>query len=339
MARGDQLERQWKIIQMLLSARTGKSASEIADALECHSRTVYRDLEALERAGFPLYTEKIENKNLWHLLDTVKNQIPLPLSLTELMALYFSRDMLKFMKNTIYYDSLESLFQKIKTTLPPEYVKYLQQVEGTLQVDIKPYRKFEKGQEIISQVQDAALNRRCIEIVYQGMKKKETRRKVRPYKIWFVDGAIYIVGHCMLRDEIRTFAVDRIQILTVTEETFNVPDDFSFEAFMQGSFGVILGRPETVRIWFASDVAAYIMEKIWHESQVINTQDDGSIIFEADVAVTHELRAWVMKWGSQAEVLEPHDLREDIMSETVRMLKQYGIHTESEIERVIRSNI
>jgi len=53
MARGDQLGRQWKIIQILVSSKRGKSAAELADDLECHPRTLYRDLEALQVAGFP----------------------------------------------------------------------------------------------------------------------------------------------------------------------------------------------------------------------------------------------------------------------------------------------
>ena len=141
MARGDQLGRQWRIIQTLISSRKGKSASELAQDLECHPRTLYRDLEALQVAGFPIYTERSEGKNLWSLLDTVKHQIPVPFSLTELMALYFGRDMLKVFKDTAFYDSLESLFKKVKTTLPPESIKYLKNVEQTLHLCMKPYKE------------------------------------------------------------------------------------------------------------------------------------------------------------------------------------------------------
>ena len=49
----------------------------------------------------PIYTERVEGKNLWSLLDTVKHQIPIPFSLPELMALYFSSDMMKVFRRTV----------------------------------------------------------------------------------------------------------------------------------------------------------------------------------------------------------------------------------------------
>ena len=58
--------------------------------IEYHWRTLYRDLEALQAAGSPIYTERIEGKKLRSLLDTMKHQIPVPFSLPELMALHFS---------------------------------------------------------------------------------------------------------------------------------------------------------------------------------------------------------------------------------------------------------
>ena len=62
------------------------------------------------------------------------------------------------------------------------------------------------------------------------------------------------------------------------------------------------GEPAHIKVWFHPDVAGYIKEKIWHESQQILPQDDGSIIFEADVAGTDEIRFWIMTWGSKAIV-------------------------------------
>jgi len=326
MARGDQLGRQWKIIQTLISSRRGKSAAELAEGLDCNPRTVYRDLEALQVAGFPIYTERVDGKNLWSLLDTVKHQMPVPFSLTELMALYFGRDMLKVFKDTAFYESLESLLQKVKTTLPPESIKYLKNVEQTLHLAIKPYKDYGRFKEILNRVTDAALNHRTIEIVYYTMsRKKETRRKVDPYRVWFFNGTFYLIGLCHMRNEVRIFALDRIKMLHETRETFVMAEDFNVDEFMGSSFGVYQGEPVYIKVWFHPDVAGYIKEKIWHESQQIHQQDDGSIIFEAEVAGTAEIRFWIMTWGSKAEVLEPESLRKDIRTEAEKMARRYEV--------------
>lgn len=324
MARGDQLGRQWKIIQTLITSRKGKSAVELAQELECNPRTLYRDLEALQVAGFPIYTERSDGKKLWSLLDTVKHQMPLPFTLTELMALYFGRDMLKVFKDTVFYDSLQSLFQKVKTTLPPASIRYLENVEQTFHLALKPYKDYGKFKEILNRVTDAALNRRIIEIVYYTMsRKKETRRRVDPYRVWFFNGTFYLVGHCHLRNELRTFALDRIKLLHQTKESFVIPEDFRFEDFMAASLGAYQGRPVFIRVWFHADVAGYIKEKVWHESQKIHPKPDGSIIFEAQVAGTDEIRFWIMTWGSKAVVLAPESLRGEIKREAESIARNY----------------
>ena len=331
MARGDQLGRQWQIIQTLISSRIGKSAAELAKELECNPRTIYRDLEALQVAGFPIYTDRVAGKSLWSLLDTMKHQIPIPFNLTELMALYFGRDMLKVFKDTPFYDSLESLFQKVKTTLPPESKKYLENVEQTLHLGVKPHKEYGKFKGILNQVNDAAINRKSIEIVYFTMsRKKESRRCVDPYRIWFFNGTFYLIGLCHTRNEVRIFALDRIKMLHQTKESFDIPEGFSLEKFTESSFGVYQGEAAYIKVWFHPDVAGYIKEKIWHESQRIKNLNDGSIIFEAEVAGTDEIKFWIMTWGSKAEVLEPASLREEIFAEAEKMASRYGAPIVSE---------
>lgn len=107
------------------------------------------------------------------------------------------------------------------------------------------------------------------------------------------------------------------------KDTFEIPEDFSFEEFIGPSFGVFQGQPIHIKVWFSPDVAGYINEKIWHESQEIHPQDDGSIIFEADVAGTAEVKFWIMSWGSHALVFEPESLRSEIKEEAERLIEEY----------------
>jgi predicted DNA-binding transcriptional regulator YafY len=92
---------------------------------------------------------------------------------------------------------------------------------------------------------------------------------------------------------------------------------------MQSPFKVIHDKPVKVTIRFDKKAAGYIKEKIWHHSQDIEPQKDGSIIFTAEVAGTDEVKHWVMSWGKNAEVIEPKFLRQEIASELEYCIEKY----------------
>ncbi|MBN2106831.1 MAG: transcriptional regulator [Deltaproteobacteria bacterium] len=327
MSRGDQLERQWKIIQALIASKRGKTAQELAEVLDCNLRSVYRDLAVLQTAGFPICNEKANAKKVWTVMETYKSSIPLPLDMTELMALYFSLDMLRAMHDTAFYDSLESLYEKIKTTLPPESTKFLQNFQKAITVDQKQYRQYGKLKTIITGINDAIMRRSSIDIIYFALKRKSrTKRMVDPYRIWFINGTFYLIGYCHLRQEVRTFALDRIRNIAITDSSFTIPEDFDFNDFMSGGFGAYSGIPEKVCVSFAPEIAGYIEEKIWHKSQHITRNKNGSILFEATVAVNEELENWLLSWGAKARVLEPVELKERMVSEAAKMASAYRIH-------------
>ena len=329
MARGDQLARQWIIFQQLMTSRYGKTVKDLAANLDCHPRTVYRDLVALQVGGFPLYNEKVNGTNYWALMDSAKKPVPIPFSLAELIALYFGRDVLKILKNTVFYDSLESLFKKIKTTLPAESKKYLKQIEKSLRAGSGPHKNYDKFRETIEALNEAIINKKVVEIVYYTMsRRKVTQRKVAPYKMWFYNSTFYVIGHCRKRNEIRIFAVDRIKMFNLTGERFEIPADFNADEFMKASFGVFQGQPVHIRLHFTPDAAGYVKEKIWHNSQKISKRKDGSVILELDVAGTKEIKSWILCWGSQVQVLEPDSLREEIRSEAAEILGVYADSSE-----------
>ncbi|MDA8142128.1 MAG: transcriptional regulator [Desulfobacteraceae bacterium] len=325
MARGDQLSRQWKIIQSLISSAQGLSATELAQELECHKRTIYRDLEALQAAGFPLVNEtQVEGRTRWSILNAPRHQMPLPLNLTELMALYFSRNMLKILQGTVIHDALDTLFEKVKATLPPGYVGYLDRLSQTLEVGVKAHKPYQQFQQTLEHVQQAIQAQRLIEIDYYSMRRNTlTHRRVAPYKLWFYEETFYLIGYCELRREIRLFAVERIERLETLEEHFTSPEGFDANEFMQASFGVFRGETVEVRIHFSSAVAGYIQEKIWHPTQSLELQPDGGLVFTAQVAGIEEIKYWILKWGAQAEVLAPEALRRSVAAEVKRMAACY----------------
>jgi predicted DNA-binding transcriptional regulator YafY len=64
-------------------------------------------------------------------------------------------------------------------------------------------------------------------------------------------------------------------------------------------------------------------KRIWHHTQKIEPQKDGSVIFSAEVAGVEEVKHWVLSWGKNAEVIAPDFLRYEITSELRATLKKY----------------
>jgi len=329
MARGDQLARQWKIIQALIASRRGKSVPELAEMVECHTRTVYRDLEALQFAGFPVTTERDGHRMVWSLLDGPHHTLPIPLSLPELLALYFGRRLAGGLKGTVFHDALESLFEKIKALLPGEMIQQLERAQEGLAVGTTPVKPHAAYRGMIDIVNRAISQRRRLDMTYRAMRDRaETSRRVAPYRLLFFDGAFYLIGYCGLRQDIRVFALDRIRRLNLTDEPFDLPVDMILDDFLKSSFGVFLGPPTKVRVRFAAEIAGYIAEKTWHASQKLRPQKDGSMIFEAEVAGTEEIKRWILTWGARAMVLAPESLRDELRREAEAMVRNCRRHSD-----------
>ena len=96
------------------------------------------------------------------------------------------------------------------------------------------------------------------------------------------------------------------------------------EEFISTALGVWHDKPEKVRIKFFPDIATRIAERIWQKDQKISKQDDGSIILELNVAVSYELVAWILRWGSFAEVLSPVRLVDMVRSEVRKLNEKYS---------------
>jgi predicted DNA-binding transcriptional regulator YafY len=323
--RGDQLARQWRVIRAIEASPGGLTVAEIAEREETGIRTIYRDLQALQEAGFPLYTERVDRVNRWAFIDTFKFKIPAPFTLTELMSLYVYKDLVRFLKGTPFFDSLESVFRKVQSTLPPQALRYLDQIQSVFHVGIKPYKEYGKFRELLKQVSQAALENRRVEMVYHSLQRKErTLRKVDPYKVWFYDGTIYLIGLCHLREEVRMFVLDRIKLLTVTDERFMIPKDFNLDDFMRYSFKVMHDELYTVKVKISPGWARWIGEKIWHESQKAKKNGDGSLELSFQIAGLDEIKRWILSFGPEAVVLEPLKLKEMVRKDLSRNLAQYS---------------
>ena len=94
MPRNQEVIRQWKVLHALESSRHGVTIDALADDVDVTTRTIRRDLAALQEAGFPLYDERDEDgRARWRLDGHVLKGLETGFTLAELCALYLSRNM------------------------------------------------------------------------------------------------------------------------------------------------------------------------------------------------------------------------------------------------------
>ena len=339
--RGDQLSRQWRILRQIEVSKNGLTATEIAELGDVSLRTAYRDLDDLQLAGFPLFPEKSEKGNRWNFVDTYKFKVPQPFTFTELMSLHLSKDLFRVFKGTVFFESIEMLFEKVQANLPTQTLAYLDRIQSTFHMGIKQYKDYRKFSEIIKKVNQAATECRRIEVLYLPLRsKRETHRKIDPYKIWFFEGTIYIIGFCHLRNAVRTFVIDRIKLLRLTEEKFELSGDFDLDEYTRHSFKVMQDELYTVKIRITPAWARYIGEKTWHESQKTRKMPDKSLEMTFHVAGLDEIKRWIMSLGPEAYVIEPERLRDMVKTDMKKALVQYeGIRPTYQTPDVLENRV
>lgn len=321
--RGDQLSRQWLLIQRLARSRAGVGLDELAEDLGCVRRTVYRDLDALMYAGFPVTSEKRDGKAYYRFVDRFQlGQVPF--TPDELMALAFSSDLLRHLEGTVFHDSIQSSIAKIEAGLGPDLARFLDQFRDAFRVLPGPHKRYADQRDAIRRLNEAVLANETLSMRYRSAQRgEETSRRIDPYKLWYHAGSLYVIGHDHRSSEIRTFAIDRILALEATGDSFVPRTDFDFDAYTASSFGVVAEPASRVLLRFESRWAAYVREREWHASQRLRALAEGGIELELTVGAGQELVGWILSFGDGVVVVEPEILRREVESGLERALARY----------------
>ena len=151
-----------------------------------------------------------------------------------------------------------------------------------------------------------------------------TKRKLDPYNLFFNNGAPYLYAFCHLREEKRIFRIDRIKKLKLIAETYKLPDDFSLAEELDNAWGVEQGKEEMeVEVKFSGRAARFVPEYHWSDKQEIEEISENEIVFKVKTGSREEIKKWILGYGSEAEVLHPEDLRQEMQQEIEKMRDNY----------------
>jgi predicted DNA-binding transcriptional regulator YafY len=328
MPRNAEVIRQWTILREIERARgIGVTIDDLATRCAVTTRTIRRDLQALEEAGFPLFDNKEhdDGKTRWSINGQAFKGLAAGLTFSELCALYFSRTLLESLSGTPFRDDVESAFEKLSSALTPHMRQFLDQLPRVLATkgDAKK-RTDPRQQRIIASALEATLALRQAGITYYSKSSERTKAYlVHPYRLAYAQGGLYLLAYVPEYSEVRTFAVARIQELSLREERFTPIEELPDAAFPH-SLGVHSGPPAHVEIEFQPAVADYVRAREWHPSQRVRDTDAGGIAVTLDVCLDRALHSWILSFGPFARVVSPEPLAREIAEQFEEARAQYA---------------
>jgi proteasome accessory factor B len=300
MPRNAEVIRQWKLLLHLDERAHGSSVDDLARELSVTKRTVWRDLAALQEAGFPLVDDTRDRKTIWRVMKLpLKSLTDAGLSVTEICSLYMGRELLLVLTGTPFEAGVNSLIKKVQKALSPKTREFLDALPDVVRVRPQARKKVPAGyNDLVATLIEGSARRKVAEMRYFSVSSNRQKDYVvHPYTVQYSDGGLYLQAYVPEYDELRWFAVERIKKCVITDKGFT-PVKAVSESEFAPSLGLGTGRPEHV----------------WHKSQRIEELSGGRLRLTLKVSRDWALHGWILSWGPHVRVDEPLTLAEEILT-------------------------
>jgi predicted DNA-binding transcriptional regulator YafY len=327
LARNEQLIRQHKILQVLERRRYGATLEDLRNTIVeelgltgLHVRSIRRDLEALQAAGMNIITEDLDTGRVWKLSRVDKGLHKVTITSSELIALSMGRDLLLPLVGTTFWQGIEAFWSKLREQMPAGVWDHYQKYRRTLRVLGVPAKSYERQEGILKSVNRAIDQHRILEAEYESTNKPLSTRYLEPYGLALYQGSIYVVameeGKDVDKDpedRLRHWKLDRFAKATALDRWYDFDEQIDLEKHLGQSVGIFSGdEPATYKIWLSKIGARWIQEDPWHAHQKLEFQDDGTCILHVPAYQPMEIIPHVLRFGDDAQLLEPVAARKEM---------------------------
>ena len=152
---------------------------------------------------------------------------------------------------------------------------------------------------------------------------------VHLYTLFEYEGGLYVFAHLPEEDRVVMLAVERMRALTVLADTYSkLPHVWQQIALKRARAFGMLDDEEVLEVVvkFTAEQAPYVQERVWHETQSLQVQADGSLLLRMQASGRFEIVRWLLGWGEHVEVLEPRALRQEVAEHLRLAAQQYASH-------------
>jgi len=321
-----------QIEKLLLAHPEGLTQADLARRLQVDRSTINRDLADLPAS---IYIDDADENKLK--IDKNADLINLSINLHEAMSLHLASRLLATRmdrKNPHAASALRKLglaMEKWASRLSQHVILSADMMDGEVQKDDANYVR------VLEVLTEGWANSQKVKIWHRSERINKTfEYTVSPYFIepYAIGQTTQLICFSEPPGAIRTYKIERIERAEKTNDSYKIPEIFDPRALLADAWGIwyIDREPTTVVLRFSQRVANRVKESLWHPSQKLVDQDDGSTIWQATIAEPQEMLPWIRGWGADCEVLEPPELRAKLEKEVQRLARVYGV---GEIKREV----
>lgn len=300
------------------------SIHQLASRFGTRRETIYRDMRALEDAGYPVAGDDLGRLSHPRLLPEARRHAPeVRLSEREIASLLWASKQAE--AGSPFGEALASATTKLRAMPVSAQDGLTAGIEGVVGDAGWGAKDYGPHRETILRLVDAIIRRRRCAVQYRSPSSLTGKSyEYEPYRLLTVSGGLYCLGKVPPYENITTLAVDRITAIQILELEFSVDPGFDVERYRLEAFGVVSEKPENVTIRFSADQAPYIRERKWHPTQRIRELLDGRLELTFRAGGKFEISRWVMGWGDAAEVIRPAWLRVRVAQILKAAVRTYG---------------
>jgi predicted DNA-binding transcriptional regulator YafY len=305
---------------LLLQRQPNQKAADLADSLGVSVRTLHRYIELLDEMGIPVYTERGPCGG-FSLVRGYKMP-PLVFTPEEATAVSLGTGLVEEMWGDLYREAAHAALAKLENLLPEQQREEVKWARRSLVTAGVANPGLDAQAATLETLRGAVKQSHRVNMVYQSFSSPApSPRKLDPYVIVFQHGWWYVVGYCHTRQEIRTFRIDRIQELSLSDETFHAPEDFDARSFMEQA---VRGQPQVqARLRFTAEAAriARTNRTFW---DLFEEQADGSVVVTVSAPDINWAASTILAYGPVVEVLDPPGLRQLLKEWAQAIIKLYS---------------
>ncbi|MFC8043645.1 helix-turn-helix transcriptional regulator [Nocardia sp. NPDC057353] len=303
-------------VLLLMQGRGRVTAAEVAAELEVSVATARRDLEALGRAGVPVYPQPGRGGG-WQLVGGARTDLT-GLTAGEARALFLLAG-----PAAGAVPEGRSALRKLVRALPRTFRGEAEAAAGSVVLDPAGWGAHATAAPpLVAAVQDAVIRRDRLRLEYQRRGERSSRL-VDPLSLVNKDGIWYLIAGTDRGR--RTFRLDRVTAAEPTGETFERPADFDPAAAWREVVGAMERRraAESAVVLIATHLLPVLEDQQGRHCTVLGTADDGRTRVRITAPTSRMIAQQLAGWGAELEVVEPESVRAELARIGAELLARY----------------